>query len=258
MMEQVLAEGRMILPWKAVAQLDAKPGWMRDSRRGYKADAGCLPAGKVEPTIAESNREAGESRRGSVPLFAQMDDPALIEAAKQSPDAFGVLYERYVRTVFAFCYSKLHDGHAAEDLTSQTFLQALRALPRYQDRGVPIRSWLFRIAANLITDRMRAQRPEQPLSTPPPGFDDAAAFEPADPRSEADITDWEQADNFNSLIAALSPEQRTVVRLRFVEGLPLAEIAAQVGRSEGAVKMLLMRALQNLRRRLGEETVHAG
>ncbi len=257
-MGQALAEGGMILSWRAVGRPDANPGWMRDSRRGRAADAGRLPAGKVEPTIAELNREADRPWIGSAPAYAQMEDTALVDAAKQSPEAFGVLYERYARSVFAFCYSKLHDGHLAEDLTSLTFLQALRALPRYQERGTPIRSWLFRIAANLITDRMRAQRPEQPLSAPPPGFDEAAAFEPVDSQSEADITAWEQADNFNHMIADLSPEQRNVVRLRFVDGLPLAEIAAQVGRSEGAVKMLLMRALQNLRRRLVEETAHAG
>ena len=255
---QMLAAGAVVVTWKAVAQPDAHPGWMRDNRRGREADTGRSMAGKVEPTVAGSNREAAGPWPGSVPSYVQMDDATLVETAKQSPEAFGVLYERYVRSVFAFCYSKLHDGHLAEDLTSQTFLQALRALPRYQERGAPIRSWLFRIAANLITDRMRAQRPEQPLNTPPPGFEDAAAFEPADPQSEADITEWEQADNFNHMIAALSPEQRKVVQLRFLEGLPLAEIAAHVGRSEGAVKMLLMRALQNLRRRLGEETAHAG
>jgi RNA polymerase sigma-70 factor, ECF subfamily len=257
MIGHMLAGGGVVT-WKAVAQPTANPGWMRDYRHGRDADAGRLPAGKVEPTIAGLNGEAAGSWSGSAPSHAQMDDAALVEAAKQSPEAFGVLYERYVRSVFAFCYSKLHDGHLAEDLTSQTFLQALRALPRYQERGTPIRGWLFRIAANLITDRMRAQRPEQPLGTPPPGFDNAAAFEPADPQSEAEITEWEQADNFNHMIADLSPEQRSVVRLRFVDGLPLAEIAAQVGRSEGAVKMLLMRALQNLRRRLSEEAAHAG
>ncbi|MGH2345185.1 MAG: RNA polymerase sigma factor [Chloroflexota bacterium] len=215
-------------------------------------------AGEGESTAAGLDHDAAGREPGGAVLYALMDDAALVAAAKQSPEAFGALYERHVRSVFAFCFSKLHDGHLAEDLTSQTFLQALRALPRYQERGIPIRSWLFRIASNLITDRLRTQHPEQPLGEPPPGVGDAAPFEPVDPKSEAEITNWEQADDFNHLIASLSPEQQKVVRLRFVDGLPMAAIAARVGRSEGAVKMLLMRALQNLRRRLGEEATYAG
>jgi RNA polymerase sigma-70 factor (ECF subfamily) len=220
-------------------------------------DAVGLMPDQVQPSTATTDRDTVASPVSSV-SYASLDEGALVEAAKHSPDAFGLLYERHVRSVFAFCYSKLQDGALAEDLTSQTFLQALKALPRYQQRATPFKSWLFRIAANLITDRHRAQRPEQPLDTPPPGYAEGAAFEPADPKGEADIAAWEQAEDFNRLIANLTTEQRTVVRLRFVEGLPMADIAAQVGRSEGAVKMLLLRALQNLRRRLDQEAAHAG
>jgi RNA polymerase sigma-70 factor, ECF subfamily len=255
---QLLAEGVIETPWQAIVPSRAIFGRREISGHGRSAGVGRLMAGQVEPTAAKSEHNAAGCEPAGAVLYARMDDVTLVAAAKQSPEAFGALYERHVRSVFAFCFSKLHDGHLAEDLTSQTFLQALRALPRYQERGTPIRSWLFRIAANLITDRLRTQRPEQPLSESPPGFDDAAPFEPADPNSEAEITKWEQADAFNRLIAGLSPEQRKVVRLRFVDGLPMADIAARMGRSEGAVKMLLMRALQNLRRRLGEEAIHAG
>lgn len=186
-----------------------------------------------------------------------LDDAGLVEQARAHPGAFGLLYERHVRSVFAFSFSKLHDKALAEDITSQTFLQALRALPRYQQRGVPFRSWLFRITANLIADQHRAQRPEQPLA----GREDSAGSEEPDlpdPRGEEEIHAWEQAEAFAHLIADLTPEQRTVVQLRFAEGLPIAEIAARMARSEGAVKMLLMRALQNLRRRLTQEAGHAG
>jgi RNA polymerase sigma-70 factor, ECF subfamily len=258
MIGQLLAEGVMEMASQAISPSRAIPGRLGESGHGRSAGAGRLMAGQVEPTAAGSDHAAAGREPGGAVLYAEMDDATLVAAAKSSPEAFGALYERHVRLVFAFCFSKLHDGHLAEDLTSQTFLQALRALPRYQERGTPIRSWLFRIASNLITDRLRAQRPEQPLSEPPPGFDDAAPFEPADPKSEAEITNWERADDFNRLIAGLGPEQRQVVRLRFVDGLPMADIASRMGRSEGAVKMLLMRALQNLRRRLTEEAAHAG
>ncbi len=214
-------------------------------------------AGEIQPTTATTEPDA--ARRASAPVsYAGLDDAAVVDDAKLSPDAFVALYVRHVRSVFAFCYWKLEDGYVVEDLTSQTFLPALRALPRYQERGTPFKSWLFRIAANLITDRHRAQRSEQPREAPPPGYDAGVAFEPADPKSEAAITAWEQAEDFSGMIADLTPEQLAVVRLRFAEGLPMADIAIQVGRTEGAVKMLLMRALQNLRRRLDQEAAHAG
>src|SRR5205807_2581225 len=145
----------------------------------------------------------------------------------------------------------------AEDLTSQTFLQALRALPRYEQRGAPIRSWLFRITANLVADRHRAPGHEVPLRHRPDDGEESDAIDPPDPHAESDITAWERADAFARLIAELTPEQRTVVRLRFVDGLPLSSIAEQTSRSEGAVKMLLMRALQNLRRTMNLETADA-
>jgi RNA polymerase sigma-70 factor (ECF subfamily) len=168
-----------------------------------------------------------------------------------------VLYERHVRSIYAFALSKVHDQSAAEDVTSQVFLQALRALPRYEDRGVPFRAWLFRITANVMTDRLRAARSaEVPLPAMPDdgGGASPGQFEPPDPRSEAELVAWEHAEDFTRLIATLSPEQRRVVRLRFAEELPIAAIAKEMVRSEGAVKMMLMRALQNLRKRMQAES----
>lgn len=178
-------------------------------------------------------------------------DAALIERAKVDTEAFGVLYERYVRTVYAFAFGKLRDQALAEDITSQTFLKALRALPKYQQRGVPIRSWFFRIAANLIVDLHRAPIEELPLgpSERETGRRDEP-HEPADPRAEAAIGDWERAEDFLRLLEDLTPEQQTVLRLRFAGQLTIAEIAGQMARSEGSVKMLLLRGLQALRRRV--------
>jgi RNA polymerase sigma-70 factor (ECF subfamily) len=191
--------------------------------------------------------------------LSALDDIALVERAKADPEAFGALYERYARSVFAFAYSKVRDGSVAEDLTSQTFLQALRALPRYEQRGAPFRSWLFRIAANLIADRHRAPVAEVPLRRHASEGEDAAEpLDLEDPHAEEDITSWERAEAFARLVEGLTPEQRTVVHLRFVDGLPIADIAAKMARSEGSIKMLLMRALQNLRRTMAMETSNAG
>lgn len=203
--------------------------------------------------------ETVHRRMADLQALSQLEDRALIERAKQEPEAFGVLYERHVRTIYAFAFSKVHNQSAAEDVTSQTFLQALRALPRYEDRGVPFRAWLFRITANVITDRLRAGKfEEMPLPSvhDDTGGQSAVQLDPSDPRSEAEMTEWEHAEDFARLIATLAPEQRTVVRLRFADGLPIADIAKEMARSEGAIKMMLMRALQNLRKRMPAETVH--
>ena len=179
----------------------------------------------------------------------------LIERAKVEAEAFGILYDRYVRTVFAFAFSKVRDQAQAEDLTSQTFLQALKALPRYQQRGLPFRSWLLRITANLITDQHRAAAPTQSLQERPRGLgdteDDTPSYDPPDPHAQESIAAWEGVEDFEKLIAGLTEEQQEVLRLRFVEGLAIGEIAEQLHRTEGSVKMLLLRGLQQLRRSVG-------
>jgi len=210
---------------------------------------------------ASTSAEAGDdadSRAATMPadpiVFGLLDDAELVERAKTASDAFAALYDRHVRSVFAFVLSRVRETATAEDLTSQTFLQALRALPKYEQRGVPFKSWLFRIAANLIADRHRSPQVEG-LSRRSAGSEgDCDQTDMPDPRAEEDIAAWERAEAFARLIADLTTEQQTAVQLRFVDCLPLSAIASQMARSEGAVKMLLMRALQNLRRSLALET----
>lgn len=217
-------------------------------------DAGASSYGTREPAQAGN----GNALPSQSVVFGLLDDAALVERAKTAPDAFAAVYERHVRSVFAFALSKVHDTSVAEDLTSQTFLQALRALPRYEQRGAPFKSWLFKITANLIADRHRAPRAEVPMHHHAGDGEPDEQREPADPHAEEEITAWERAEAFARLITDLTTEQRTVVQLRFVDGLPITAIAAQMARSEGAVKMLLMRALQNLRRKLAQECTDAG
>ena len=180
-------------------------------------------------------------------------------AAAPDPEAFGVLYERYVNRIFAFAVSRLHDRAQAEDVTSQTFLQALQALPRYQQRGIPIRYWLFTIAANAMHGLHRAS-PGTPARLGETNEQEgdargsAPVLELPDPDAEAAIAAGEWAEDFRHLLNTLSPAQRTVIRLRFSGGLGIAVIAARMGRTEGAVKALQFRGVQELRRRWDEET----
>src|SRR3970040_622119 len=91
----------------------------------------------------------------------ETDDSELIARAAQGDrESFGALYERYVFRVFRHVYYLTNDTHLAEDLTAQTFLNALEAIPRYQVRGVPFLAWLFRTAYNL-TLTYRKVRPKR-------------------------------------------------------------------------------------------------
>ncbi len=104
------------------------------------------------------------------------EEPAAAEAtlvaqARRDPQAFAALYDRYFDAVYRYCYRRLGSREAAEDATSQVFLQALTALPRYREGGA-FRSWLFTIAHNVVINRARARRPSEPLE---------AANEHADP-----------------------------------------------------------------------------
>ena len=135
-----------------------------------------------------------------------------------------------------------------------------------QQWGAPIRSWFFRIAANLIADLYRAPVTVQPLQVRQSGQTLSAIGVAREDqawhvwwgtglrsarsrRRGAAIAAWEDAEDFLRLLVDLTPEQRTVLHLRFADGLPIAEIAARMARSQGSVKMLMMRGLQHLRRR---------
>jgi RNA polymerase sigma-70 factor (ECF subfamily) len=188
---------------------------------------------------------------------APPDEAALIARAGREPEAFALLYDRYLPLVFAFAFRNVRDRAQAEDLTSQTFLQALRALPRYEQRGIPFRSWLLRITANLIVDARRRTVPTLSLQAglrgQGEGGDDLPAYDPPDPHALEATTSWEGIADFMGLIADLTPDQQEVLRLRFVDGLAIAEIAGRLSRSQGSVKMLLLRGLQHLRRSIGPD-----
>ncbi len=88
------------------------------------------------------------------------DEGALIAAAQNDPSAFGPLYERYVNQIYRYAYRRVGNHAEAEDVTSQTFQQALAALPGYEWRGVPFGAWLYRIAGNVIIRRGRSANRE--------------------------------------------------------------------------------------------------
>ncbi len=200
--------------------------------------------------------KADRSAEPRAPRIAHLDrDRALVHAAQADPARFEALYRKYLAQVYSYAYYELRDHHDAEDVTERTFVAALTNLHRFEERARPedgqgastFRVWLFRIARNAVADRRRAtrRRNEAPLeaaatvSTP----DDVAATVVR--RDEAGAA-WRAVDR-------LRGDRRRAVVLRFVDELSTAEIAGILGRSEGAVRVLIHRALRSVARDLADD-----
>ncbi len=172
-----------------------------------------------------------------------VDEGALVAAAKRDPREFGPLYELYVDRIYRFAYRRVGTHHEAEDITAQTFQQALQALPAYEWRGLPFGAWLFRIAGNIINRRGRTSGREVAV-------EDVTVFRSYEETDDdpADLA-WrsEQAGELAEKIQRLPPDQQRVLVLKFSHGMKNREIGDLMGRSEGAIKQLVHRALVSLR-----------
>jgi len=169
---------------------------------------------------------------------AQTDERLLVEAAQKDPRRFGDLYEIHFERVYAFVARRVGQRETAEDLTSDVFHKALANLHNFEWRGVPFAAWLLRIAANVIADRSKRGGLELSSDDPPERS--------MKPRMEQ----AEDGARLFRMVSQLADDQRQVVMMRFAEEKSIHEIAQQLGRSDGAVKQLQFRALQNLRRKL--------
>jgi RNA polymerase sigma-70 factor (ECF subfamily) len=173
-------------------------------------------------------------------LKKEADERLLVEAAQQDPARFADLYELHFERVYAYAVRRMANRTEAEDLTSEVFHQALANLKRFEWRGIPFAAWLFRIAANLISDRW--QRSGREVSDD--SQIESAQVEPAE------IEEVERRATLFRLVGTLPDEQRRVVVARFVEEKSIKEVAREIRKTEGAVKQLQFRALTNLRARM--------
>jgi RNA polymerase sigma-70 factor (ECF subfamily) len=175
----------------------------------------------------------------------------LVERAKGDADAFGELYDHYFGQIYRFVYSRLRDQDAAEDVTSEVFFKALRAIGRYKPSGHPFSSWLYQISVNAIADHYRAKKPVS-------NIDDAIGV--ADPQRPLDerVAEREEAARVWAAIDSLPEQQRTAMTLKLGEDLKLADIGIVMGKSEGAIKLLIHRGMIGLRARLDITTFDRG
>jgi RNA polymerase sigma-70 factor (ECF subfamily) len=163
----------------------------------------------------------------------------LVEAAQKDPSRFAQLYEDHFERLYAFVIRRVRDRDQAQDLTADVFHQALAGLPRFEWRGVPFAAWLFKIAANAVTDHLRRTVRDREIPLP-------------DDSSESNPDNFEARARLFKLVGGLPVAQRRVILMRFGQQKTTREIARELGRTEGAVKQLQLRGLQNLRERMGK------
>ncbi|MDY6878566.1 MAG: sigma-70 family RNA polymerase sigma factor [Chloroflexota bacterium] len=175
-------------------------------------------------------------------------DATLIARAKEDPEAFGLLYERYVANIYNYIYYRTSNHHDAEDLTARTFYRALKHIPRYVDRGAPFSAYLYRIAHNLVANWHRDHSRRQIISL------DELVMRALKREGPVALTEEHEAQEFLlQAVRRLPPERQQLLILKFVEQMSNAEIAQVMGRTEGAIKSLYHRTLVALRKELASE-----
>ncbi len=173
----------------------------------------------------------------------QVDDNLLLRKAQDGDaEAFGELYEQHAPSIFRYVYAHVDNRLDAEDLTEEVFFRAWRALPGYEDQGVPFIALLFRIARNAIIDHYRraAQHKHQA------SIEEISLRDGKPSPVEVVITNLEHQE-VRQVLEKLRHDYRTVLALRFLSELSPEETAKVMGRSAGAIRVLQHRALNALR-----------
>jgi RNA polymerase sigma-70 factor, ECF subfamily len=264
-------------PSPAVAPAQAAPAPAGPPAQGARTEIGMMIDRRAIPTAREETVElravptqAHPPTVAPVPAPAQpgeVDKPtgwparpapddaaaevwALVERAQGGDaDAFGLIYDRYMDTVFRFIYFRVGNRPLAEDLTSDTFLRALKRIGSFTWQGRDLGAWLVTIARNLVADHFKSGRYRLEVTT-----GDVLDAEQADrgPEGSPELAVVDHITNVALLAAVkqLNPEQQECIVLRFLHGFSVAETAQAMGKNEGAIKALQYRAVRALQRLL--------
>ena len=208
------------------------------------------PAGPATSGRGGSRDDAHTDRVTALVTLAQAGDA----------DAFGQIYELYVDTVYRYVYVRVGSHQQAEDITAETFVRALRRLDSFSWQGKDIAAWFITIARNLVTDLRRSSRfrlevttdeivgAEQAVGTSRTGVPGSTPT----PTPEQQVLTRARDHRLVEAVRTLRPDQQECLVLRFFQELSVAETAKALGRSEGAVKQLQLRAVRQLAAVLGE------
>ena len=171
---------------------------------------------------------------------------ALVELARDGDaEAFGQLYDHYMSGVFRFIYYRVGSRQLAEDLTSETFVRGLKAIQRFTWQGKDFGAWLTTIARNLIADHFKSSRSRLEIVS-----DDVPEGRVTASSPEEDVLALISNEMLFDAVNSLPPEQRDCILMRFIQGMSIAETAAALKRSEGAIKQLQLRAVRSLAKRV--------
>ena len=170
------------------------------------------------------------------------EESTLIQRAKTDPEAFGVLYERYVKRIYNYVYYRTGNAADAEDLTARIFERAIKHIGNYKDQGLPFSAWLYRIAHNLVANWHRDRSKRTFVS-----IDDVSNWVVTDHGPEFATQLMQDKEALLEAISHLPADRQEMLVFKFVEQMSNAEIGAIMGRSEGAIKSLYHRTLLSLR-----------
>lgn len=174
----------------------------------------------------------------------------LVHQAKSGDsEAFAQLYDAYLERVYRYVYFRVSDEQTAEDLASQVFLKAWEGLERYQINGSPFVAWLYTIAHNLVIDHYRTRKESV-------GLDEIVPLAAEDESLDEQVGASFDLQIMREVLEFLNEEQQQVLTLRFIAELSTEEIAKAMGKREGAVRALQMRALQMMSKHMQERKCH--
>jgi len=166
------------------------------------------------------------------------------QAQHGDKSALGQIYDAYARPIYRYHYSRTGNTHDAEDLTAQTFVAVIEALPRYQHRG-HFTAWIFQIARNKAMNHFRKNHNQESLDFSPA---DLTHAEPIDT-----VINRQAQAKLRHLLSLLDDDERELIRLRYSAGLSFVEMATLLGRKEDAVRKSLKRLLERLSKEMEVE-----
>jgi RNA polymerase sigma-70 factor (ECF subfamily) len=208
-----------------------------------------MSAPDVKPDVAQDDPAAH---------LENVDEAELVERAKSVPQAFGQLYELYYAKILRYLYRRTLDAAVAEELTSNTFFKALRALPQYDHRG-HFAAWLYRIASNEIKAHRRTASSRREGSQQWREELGRVYFASQGPDGDEDVEGKMRAfAQLHEALGRLPDRYQVVISLRYFEAMPYAEIAEVLGKRLGTVKSLIHRGLERLKRQYRHEPQEEG
>lgn len=213
-----------------------------------------MAASRLRPPAGGGQRDDA-SVAAEAPAGEQGIDATVVELMARAQagdvDAFGEIYDRYVGLVYRYVFYRVGSQQLAEDLTSETFLRALRRIGSFTWQGRDVGAWFVTIARNLVTDHYKSSRYRLEITT------HDLLSTAGDSPSQGTPEDTVLASLTNSTLLAavkrLGPEQQECIVLRFLQGLSVSETAQVMSKNEGAIKALQYRAVRSLSRLLPSE-----